>query len=112
MTPAQIMLTHLQQFAALGISLRDVCVLYYIASQPSAVTHTDIAHALGLREDNGNIRSSMVRLVEIGLISRQTTHNDRGLPQHIHLITETCRKLLRLPKPTANSKPRTENQPA
>jgi predicted MarR family transcription regulator len=105
------MFTHLRQFADLGISLRDVCVLYYIASQGTSVTHIDIANALGLRMDNGNIRSAMSKLVELGLIDRTTTIN-RNLPQHTHLISATCRKLLRLPKPTENSKPRTENQPA
>jgi hypothetical protein len=101
MSPAQTMFSHLRQFADLGLSLRDVCVLYYVASRSSAVTHTEIAHALGLREDNGNIRSSMARLVTLGLLTRSTGRQQNNLPQHTHLITDSCRKLLRLPKPTA-----------
>ena len=102
MNAAQLMLKHLQRFAKLGLSLRDVCTLYFIASQPHAVTHTEIAHAFGLREDNGNIRSSMARLIEIGLIDRTTTIK-RNLPQHTHLITQECRKLLRLNPPSTPS---------
>jgi hypothetical protein len=103
MTAAQTMFAHLDQFQRLNLSLRSVCVLYYLAGGPSQPTISDIALAVGVRINNGNLRTSLIQMVEQGLITRTTTIH-RNLPLHHHCLSTAGYKLLRLPKPTDNSK--------
>lgn len=101
------MLTHLHKFHELNLSLRNVCVLYHLADKPDQNTVADIAHAIGLRINNGNLRAGLVQMIEQGLITRATTTSPRNQPLHHHHLSPTGYKLLRLP--TKNQELETRN---
>lgn len=107
MTPARSMLTHLHRFHDLNLSLRNICVLYHLADKPSQNTVADIAQAIGLRINNGNLRSGLIQMIEQGIITRTSTTNRHNQPLHHHRLSPTGYKLLRLP--TRNQEPETRN---
>ena len=103
------MLSHMRTFMDQDYTIREVGLLYYLATQTAPVGHSAIVHTLGVPDSSGSIRAIIDGPLALGVIEQIKAKNSRGKMCWLYAITPKGRKILRLP--TENRKPKTENTP-
>jgi hypothetical protein len=101
------MLAHLRTFLDQDYTLREMALLYYLATQPAPIGHSDIVQGLCVPDSAGSIRALIDGPVALGVIEKIAAKNRRGKMCWLYAITPKGRRTLRLP--TKNHEPRTTN---